>query len=76
MTISLSYHDSEITCCVADAIVVGILATADEKHNVKEDEWVRATGQLSKTTLDNREYPYFQIAELEKIAEPENPYIH
>lgn len=65
-----------ITCCVADASVFGILSTAGEMLEVEEDEWIRATGYLSKTILDDWDYPYLQITEIEKIEEPENPYIN
>lgn len=65
-----------ITCCVADTSVFGILSTADEMLEVKEDEWIRATGYLTKTTMDDWGYPYLQITTIEKIEEPENPYIY
>lgn len=65
-----------ITCCVADANVFGILSTADEMLEVQEDEWIRATGILSKTTIDDWDFPYLQITTIEKIEEPENPYIY
>ncbi|WP_318615711.1 TIGR03943 family putative permease subunit [Sporosarcina sp. YIM B06819] len=65
-----------ITCCVADASVYGILSTMDEMFEVEEDEWVRATGYLSKINLDDWDYPHLQITEIEKVEEPENPYIN
>lgn len=65
-----------ITCCVVDASVFGILSTAGEMLEVKEDEWIRATGYLTKTTLDDWDYPYLQITTIEKIEVPEDPYIY
>lgn len=65
-----------ITCCVADASVFGILSTSGEMFEVEEDEWVRATGYLSKITLEDWDYPYLQITDIEKVEEPENPYIN
>lgn len=65
-----------ITCCVADASVFGILSTGGEMLEVEEDEWIRVTGYLSKITLEDWDYPYLQITNIEKVEEPKNPYIN
>lgn len=65
-----------ITCCVADASVYGIISTTSEIDEVEEDEWIKATGYISKINLDDWDYPYLEISNIEKIGEPENPYIY
>lgn len=65
-----------ITCCVADAVVLGVLATSDDASKLNEDQWVRATGHLSITTFDNTAMPYLHITKIDKIQQPEYPYVY
>lgn len=65
-----------ISCCVADAVVYGIFSTMENAQNVKEDEWVKVTGTLSTTHFQDSELPYLQISHVEKVEQPENPYVY
>lgn len=65
-----------MSCCVADALVYGIFSTMEKAQSVQEDEWVRVTGTLSTTHLQERELPYLQISQVEKVEQPENPYVY
>lgn len=65
-----------ITCCVADAVVLGLLATSENANDLGEDQWIRATGQLSTTIFDGIDLPYLHITDIEKIEQPEYPYVY
>ncbi|MCG7337584.1 TIGR03943 family protein [Sporosarcina sp. ACRSM] len=65
-----------VTCCIADAVVLGLLASADDHPNLKEDQWVKATGHLSKTTFNGLHTPSLLITEIEEIEQPEYPYVY
>jgi len=65
-----------ISCCIADSTVFGIIASADMSHPVATDEWIRTTGVISKTTVDDWELPMIQVTEIERIDQPEDPYVY
>ncbi|MBS4198349.1 TIGR03943 family protein [Bacillus sp. FJAT-49732] len=65
-----------VSCCIADASVYGIVSTMDGPDSIEEDQWVRATGKLSTTTMNEWELPFLKITDVEKIKEPENPYVY
>lgn len=65
-----------ISCCIADSTVFGIIASADMSHPVSTDEWIRTTGVISKTTVDDWELPMIQVTEIERIDQPEDPYVY
>lgn len=65
-----------MSCCVADASVYGIISGMDDSSTIKEDQWVRATGTLTTTTMNDWELPFLEITSIEKIDEPKNPYVY
>jgi putative membrane protein len=44
--------------------------------DLKEDQWVKVTGTLSKTEYNEWLLPYLQIEEIELIEQPKQPYIY
>ncbi len=65
-----------LSCCVADASVYGTLSTGDMVKGLENDQWVKVTGVISKTTYNDWELPYLHIKELEVIDQPSQPYIY
>ncbi|MEK4084341.1 TIGR03943 family putative permease subunit [Psychrobacillus sp. FSL K6-1415] len=65
-----------IACCVADSSVFGTIATTDISHPVVMDEWIKATGILAKTNVDGQYLPNLQINKIERIEQPEDPYVY
>lgn len=65
-----------ISCCIADSTVFGIIASANMSHPVAMDEWIRTTGVISKTTVEDWELPMIQVTEIERIDQPEDPYVY
>ncbi|MBW8348346.1 TIGR03943 family protein [Bacillus sp. IITD106] len=65
-----------VSCCIADASVYGIISTIEKPDHIEEDQWVRASGTITTTTMNDWELPFLQITNIEKIDEPENPYVY
>jgi putative membrane protein len=65
-----------ISCCVADSSVYGIVATTDISHPVVMDEWIRVTGIISKTNVNDWDLPNLQITDIKRIEQPEDPYVY
>ncbi|MFX3623547.1 MAG: TIGR03943 family protein [Ectobacillus sp.] len=65
-----------ITCCVADASVLGMLATGAETASLQEGEWVEVTGTLDKTIYIDTLLPIVQIQKLKKVEAPKTPYLY
>ncbi|PWA08166.1 TIGR03943 family protein [Pueribacillus theae] len=65
-----------MSCCVADASVFGMIATVENANELEDDEWIKVSGILSKTTYNDWEMPYIQIKKIDKIPQPDQPYIY
>ena len=65
-----------VSCCVADLQVMGTLATGQAVKQLKNDEWVKVTGTISKQERDGQEIPEIKMNQLEKIEAPSDPYIY
>jgi putative membrane protein len=64
-----------ITCCVADAIPVGIALIPPEGQNLP-DGWVRVQGTMTIKTVDGRETLFIEADRLLPIEAPNNPYLY
>ena len=65
-----------LSCCVADAGVYGTLSTMPGGQDLQLDEWVRVSGVLEVIEYNGWILPYIQVDKLEKIDQPDNPYIY
>jgi uncharacterized repeat protein (TIGR03943 family) len=63
-----------ITCCVADASVIGIMAKGDVAA-IPKDKWVEVTGTIEQTQYDGSTVPIINIKQISKISAPEQPYV-
>jgi putative membrane protein len=65
-----------LSCCVADASVYGTLSNMNGASELQNDEWVKVSGTLTTTQYSNWTLPYVQIESLEKVEQPDTPYIY
>ncbi len=71
-----------ITCCAADAAVIGLLSRYEGEHEIKPDEWVSVKGIITETVIKDEESgfefktPLLIIDELEIIEPFETPYVY
>jgi len=59
-----------ITCCVADALPVGIFLERAAVEGLDGDDWVRASGRVSKVQLDGYWIIFMAPASVEKQKKP------
>lgn len=65
-----------LSCCVADASVYGTLSTMVGANDLQNDEWVKVSGTLTMTEYNGWTLPYIEIESLEKVEQPDTPYIY
>ncbi|HQV69304.1 MAG TPA: TIGR03943 family protein [Thermoflexales bacterium] len=65
-----------ISCCVADASAIGLLAQVDSSFDQKSDQWVRVTGKLGVTTFAGEKVPVILPDKIEPIPPPDQPYLY
>jgi putative membrane protein len=64
-----------ITCCTADAQVLGLMCVYDNANVFAKDDWVRVKGVI-KTEHDlTGTYPTVQVSSIEKIPPLKMPYV-
>ncbi|GAA3314649.1 hypothetical protein GCM10020331_007720 [Ectobacillus funiculus] len=55
-----------ITCCVADASVLGMMINGSSVSALKAGEWVKVTGVLDQTTYIDTILPIIKVTAIEK----------
>ncbi|SHE92593.1 TIGR03943 family putative permease subunit [Clostridium fallax] len=71
-----------MTCCAADTQLVGIFCKYDNSKDLKENNWVRVTGEIESTKYKNENdkkekvLPMIKVDSLESIEKPKNIYIY
>ena len=65
-----------ITCCVADALAVGLVVEADSASEFPSDSWVRITGTFDQGTLDGEALPVLFAETITPVQQPEQPYLY
>lgn len=64
-----------MSCCTADARVVGFLAKYDNEI-LKKDTWYTFKGKIDVKKEEAGDFPYFLITEITPITKPVNEYIY
>jgi putative membrane protein len=65
-----------ITCCVADALAIGLVAEADDAADLPDDSWVRVEGTFAEGALDGDAMPVLVAETVTPIEPPEHPYLY
>lgn len=65
-----------VSCCVADASVVGLLVQSPESAGLTDDTWVEVTGTFASSTLDKWKLPIVDAQQIAQIAVPSQPYLY
>ncbi|WDC83247.1 TIGR03943 family protein [Caloramator sp. mosi_1] len=63
-----------ITCCAADAQIIGLMVEGD--YNVKENEWVRVEGVINKGVYNGDIIPIIRSKSVKLIEKPKEEYIY
>ena len=65
-----------VSCCVADAAVVGLLVQSPESEQLTNDTWVEVTGSFVSSNLENWKLPIVTAQQVSKIDVPSQPYLY
>ncbi len=65
-----------ITCCVADALAIGVVVSADDTARYTADSWVRVKGQFHAGELDGQKMAVLVASDIAPIQAPEQPYLY
>lgn len=71
-----------MSCCAADAQIIGILSYYTGDADVKADQWVKVTGYIDKTMYksvyeeEEIEMALIKVAEIQVITAPEDMYVY
>lgn len=71
-----------ITCCAADAAVIGMLCHHSDGETLQEDTWVRVVGTVEKTMIMDEDtgtafsMPILTVTELTNIEPYKTPYVY
>lgn len=65
-----------LTCCVADALAIGIVVQTDETVSLDDDTWVRVRGTFVEGSLAGQEMPVLFASSIERVQVPDQPYLY
>lgn len=65
-----------VTCCTADATVVGFLTKWDQAETLKLNQWVEVTGKLDVVLSEGLNMPIIQLESYKTIEPLKDPYIY
>lgn len=65
-----------ISCCAADASVVGVKSQSPQAPILKTDQWIEVEGVLQTTKRFDFDAPLIQIQSYQVTKEPKDPYIY
>lgn len=65
-----------ITCCVADAIPVGLPVRWPDAAALAADQWVEVSGPLALEEVAGETVPYIDATTITAIAAPNQPYLY
>ena len=65
-----------LSCCVADAMAIGIVAEAGELALVPDDQWLTVRGRFKVDEIDGERTPVLAAVEVSRIDPPPVPYLY
>lgn len=65
-----------VSCCVADASAIGLPVFSANASDFPADTWVSVKGTLKIDEFRGDQWPVLQAVTIEKIEQPEHPYLY
>lgn len=65
-----------LTCCVADALAIGIVVVDNNTGQFTQDTWVQVKGSFTVGELDGEAMPVLIADEITPVDAPEQPYLY
>lgn len=64
-----------VSCCVADAVAIGVVVRSDQAATLTADSWVRVQGRFEIGDFYGQRMPILIAESIEQVAMPERPYL-
>ncbi|MCS6872280.1 MAG: TIGR03943 family protein [Anaerolineae bacterium] len=64
-----------VSCCVADAVAIGVIVRSEQASNFSADSWVRVQGKFEVRDFQGQRMPILIAESIEQVAMPERPYL-
>ena len=86
--VGFAYHDPRLpagqvllgrfalTCCVADAMAIGLIVEGDDLGQMVDNAWYRVQGPIYLTSLDGQPIPLIRAEQVQEVPMPEQPYLY
>jgi putative membrane protein len=65
-----------VSCCVADAAVVGLVVRWPDAAMLEDDQWVEVSGKFAPSTLDSWQPPLLVAETVTPVDTPAQPYLY
>lgn len=65
-----------MTCCAADATPIALVLENGEAVNLKDDDWIEASGRLRVRTVGGQDLLALEEASIRPVPAPEQPYLY
>ena len=65
-----------VSCCVADALAIGLLVQTDTAKSLQADSWVRVTGKFGVGDFAGEKIPVLVADKVEPTQQPSQPYLY
>jgi putative membrane protein len=65
-----------VSCCVADAAVVGLVVRWPDAVTLADDQWVEVSGKFAPSTLDSWKPPLLVAETVTLVDTPAQPYLY
>lgn len=65
-----------LTCCVADAMAIGLVVQSPEAQRLTADSWVRVQGLFAEGEVDGEPTPILLAEDISPVQQPEQPYLY
>jgi putative membrane protein len=65
-----------LTCCVADALAIGLVVQSDQAEALQPDTWVRIKGTFQAGDAAGQALPILVADEIVRVEEPDQPYLY
>lgn len=64
-----------VSCCVADAVAIGLIVEWPDSDQLAEDTWVLVEGEMDVGSLDGFSIPLIHADRVTIVSQPEQPYL-
>ena len=65
-----------MTCCAADASVVGYFSKIPHSDQLKDGTWLEVEGKLSSTTIEGSRVAMILVDSFKRVKAPKDPYVY